>query len=223
MRKNVLVNDKITFIKTKWENESKMNLKEDCWMSALKRVNTPSSCARLSLIQFKVNRMHVGKRRHAKMFPDHNSSCICYNDPQSDLPHSFWSCPRLKKFWSCVFWYSCLSASDHYLTMPSPGKFGNSSPTLKIWSQKKTLLPLPASQHADKFLLAGNHQFSLFGQVVRIWYTSFDWKKIKFTLRRCFWVMLSVYVLSSIAFVCLVIFSFVPLFFSHLSIFDFSN
>lgn len=59
--------DNFSSIKTKWENELGMNLTEDWWAGALKRVNTSTSCARLSFIQFKVvHRMLFSKSRLAK-------------------------------------------------------------------------------------------------------------------------------------------------------------
>lgn len=96
--------DTISKIKTTWENELGLALTEDWWKGALDRINGTSSCARLSLIQFKVvHRTHFSKVRLAEIYPDVDPNCNRCGDAQSHLSHMFWSCPRLSAFWSSVF------------------------------------------------------------------------------------------------------------------------
>lgn len=94
------INDNFSVIKAKWERELEMNLVEDWWVGALSRVNTSTSCARLSLIQFKVvHRMHFSKSSLAKLFTDHDSRCDRCGYPEADLLH----CPQLGDLWCYVF------------------------------------------------------------------------------------------------------------------------
>lgn len=56
-------------IQIKWEDELGKEL-GDNWDCALTRVNSSSSCARLSLIQFKVlHRVHYSKAKLAEIYP----------------------------------------------------------------------------------------------------------------------------------------------------------
>lgn len=74
------------------------------WEEAVRRVNGTTSCARLSLIQFKVlHRMHFSKAKLAKIFSGMDENCSrCHSSPAT-LTHMFWSCPSLDQFWSGVY------------------------------------------------------------------------------------------------------------------------
>jgi len=76
-----------------------MNLTENWWDGARKRLNTSTSCARLGLIQFKVvHRMHLSNSRLAKIFPDRDAGCNRCDYPQADLLHMFWACLKFGHF-----------------------------------------------------------------------------------------------------------------------------
>lgn len=90
-------------IQIKWEDELGIEL-GDNWDCALTRVNSSSSCARLSLIQFKVlHRVHYSKAKLAEIYPGVDASCSRCSFSPANLTHSFWSCPSLETYWSGVF------------------------------------------------------------------------------------------------------------------------
>lgn len=90
-------------IRIKWEDDLGMEL-GDYWDSALTRVNSSSSCARLALIQFKVlHRVHYSKAKLAEIYPGADASCARCSFSPANLTHSFWSCPSLETYWSGVF------------------------------------------------------------------------------------------------------------------------
>ncbi len=84
---------------------------DEIWDDALKRVNGSTTCARLSLIQFKIlHRTYYTKSRLSKMYPNVDDRCDrCKSDKadlirdKSDLIHMFWSCQKLKHYWTLVF------------------------------------------------------------------------------------------------------------------------
>ncbi|XDV36150.1 hypothetical protein PO909_005994 [Leuciscus waleckii] len=92
-------------IRTSWENELQISLSEDFWEKALRAVNSSSSCARFSLIQFKVvHRIHFSKARLAKIYPGgQDEGCNRCSQTPCDLTHMFWSCPKLLNFWQLYF------------------------------------------------------------------------------------------------------------------------
>jgi len=58
-------------IKMIWESELQLNLSETFWEGAMGAFNSTSSCARLSLIQFKVfHRLHYSKDKLSKLYAD---------------------------------------------------------------------------------------------------------------------------------------------------------
>ena len=90
--------------KSRWEDELGIDLPEEYWAKALKRVNSSSSCARLGLIQFKVlHRVHLSKARLASIYPGTDASCDKCSFSPANLVHSFWSCPQLSGYWAIVF------------------------------------------------------------------------------------------------------------------------
>lgn len=90
--------------KANWEEEIGTGLSDEFWDKALRRVNGTSSCARLSLIQFKVlHRVHLSKARLAKIYPTVDGTCDRCKCALADLTHMFWSCHKLSDFWSTIF------------------------------------------------------------------------------------------------------------------------
>ena len=99
-----LNNDTLPKLKSKWEGELGMILAADWWTLALARVNSPSSCARLSLIQLKVfHRAHLSKSKLHEIYPDSDPQCDRCHTARADLSHMFWFCPKLTTFWSLIF------------------------------------------------------------------------------------------------------------------------
>lgn len=108
----------LTRIKSRWEDELGVEL-GDHWDCALDRVNSSSSCARLSLIQFKVlHRVHYSKAKLAEIYPGSDASCSRCSFSPANLTHSFWSCPSLDSYWSGVF--KTLSDALNIPIEPSP-------------------------------------------------------------------------------------------------------
>lgn len=91
-------------IKVKWEEEFGTDISEAVWDRAQSWVNGTSSCARLSLIQFKVlHRMHYSKVKLAQIYTDMDDICDRCRMAQGDLTHMFWACPKLRQFWTSIF------------------------------------------------------------------------------------------------------------------------
>lgn len=90
--------------KASWENELRISLSHDFSEKAL-RVNSSSSCASLSLIQFQVvHRIHYSKAKIAKIYPgDADVRCNRCSQTARDLTNIFWSCPKLCNFWQLHF------------------------------------------------------------------------------------------------------------------------
>lgn len=64
-----------------------------------------SSCARLSLIQFKVfHRLHYSKDKLSKLYPDKfDENCSRCSQAPCNLTHMKWACPKLSEFWRLFF------------------------------------------------------------------------------------------------------------------------
>ena len=95
-----LVSPVVNKTRASWENEQQISPSDDFWEKALRAVNSSSSCARLSLIQFKVvHRIHNSKARIAKIYPgDTDDGCSRCSQTPCDLTRMFWSCPKLLNF-----------------------------------------------------------------------------------------------------------------------------
>lgn len=91
----------INKIKADRQFELQTNLSEDFWIKALGAVNSSSSCARLSLIQFKVlHRLHYSKHKLSRIFPNTiDERCSRCSQILCNLTHMFWSCSKLAHFW----------------------------------------------------------------------------------------------------------------------------
>lgn len=82
-----------------------MNFSDTLWEKALAAVNTSSSCARLTVTQFKVLfRLHYSKDKPFRLFPDKTAN-ICDRCSQTpcNLTHMFWACPKLTNYWQAFF------------------------------------------------------------------------------------------------------------------------
>lgn len=91
-------------IKQGWESELGVTFSDDWWDQALETVNSSSSCARLSLIQFKVlHRIHYSKVKLSRIYPDVDDKCNRCSLSPGNLSHLFWSCPKLIAFWKYFF------------------------------------------------------------------------------------------------------------------------
>lgn len=77
-------------IKTRWEDKPGMDLTEELWTKALKRVHSSSSCTRLEVIQLNVlHGVHLSKARLAEIHPGTDASCDRCSFSPADLTHSF--------------------------------------------------------------------------------------------------------------------------------------
>ncbi|XP_072337806.1 uncharacterized protein [Scyliorhinus torazame] len=86
----------------KWEEELGEEIEEGLWADALGRVNSSCSCARLSLIHFKVvHRAHLTGARLSRFFGVEDRCGRCSGSPANHV-HMFWSCPALEGFWRGV-------------------------------------------------------------------------------------------------------------------------
>lgn len=91
-------------VKSGWEKELGTLFSEEFWSNALHRVNGSTSCARLSLIQFKVlHRVHLSRARITSFNPTFDKTCIRCHTEEADLTHMFWTCPTLTVYWSTIF------------------------------------------------------------------------------------------------------------------------
>lgn len=89
--------------KNDWEEELGTEISDTIWEYAQNTVNGTTSCARLSLIQFKVlHRTYYTKSKLSKIYPDIEDRCDRCNSPSANMTHAFWSCPKLIDFWSDV-------------------------------------------------------------------------------------------------------------------------
>ncbi|KAF3840339.1 hypothetical protein F7725_019056, partial [Dissostichus mawsoni] len=106
----------------------------------MRAVNSSSSCARLSLIQFKVlHRLHYSKAKLSRIYPDRlDDRCDRCSQAPCDLTHMFWLCPKLSSFWQSFF--ECISEIVGLKISPSPhvAIFGRPPDEINI----KTLKPM---------------------------------------------------------------------------------
>ena len=103
----------------KWERELGLDLTDEWWEIAFKRVNSTSSCARLTLIQFKVlHRIHFTKAKLSKLFPGSSDICDRCSSSIADHTHMFYSCSKLAAFWSVFF--DTVSKALNISLSPSP-------------------------------------------------------------------------------------------------------
>lgn len=88
-----------------WETELQINISNSFWERALSAIHSSSSCARLSVIQFKVLfRLHYSRDKLFKLFPDRVSeACDRCSQIPCNLSHMFWSCSKLSSFWQSFF------------------------------------------------------------------------------------------------------------------------
>lgn len=93
-----------TKVKAAWEQELGLNLDDNWWAMALDKIHKSSTCARLTLIQFKVlYRVHFSKARLSRIYPSVIDSCDKCHSSFCNLTHMFYSCPLLSRFWQNYF------------------------------------------------------------------------------------------------------------------------
>ena len=96
--------ERIVRIKEKWEAELGMEINWEVWSEALRRVNGTSSCARMSLIQFKVlHRVHMTRAKMSGFFQGVVDECERCGRGPANHAHMFWGCEKLGRFWEGVF------------------------------------------------------------------------------------------------------------------------
>ena len=81
-----------------------MEISGEVWSEALRTVNGTSSCARMSLILFKVlHRAHMTRAKMSGFFQGVEDECErCGRGPANHV-HMFWGYEKLGKFWAGVF------------------------------------------------------------------------------------------------------------------------
>ena len=91
-------------IREAWEAELGQTFDDSWWDAALSTFHTSSTCARLTLIQFKVLfRIHYSKAKLSRIYPNVTDSCDrCHSSP-CNLTHMFYSCPLLVNLWKNYF------------------------------------------------------------------------------------------------------------------------
>ncbi len=88
-----------------WEAELQISISDALWKKALEAVNSSSSCARLSVIQFKVLfRLHYSRNKLFRLYPDRTTEACnrCFQMP-CNLMHMFWTCSKLSNYWQSFF------------------------------------------------------------------------------------------------------------------------
>lgn len=92
-----LLETTLDMIKRDWEDELGSPLANDEWQESLTIVNGSTSCARLSLIQFKViHRIYfTNSKLHSKIYANVSDACNRCNLSPTNKTHMFWSCPCL--------------------------------------------------------------------------------------------------------------------------------
>lgn len=92
-------------IKMNWESELQLSFSETFWERTIGAVNSSSSCARISLVQFKVfHRLNYSTEKLSKIYADKfdNKCSRCLQTP-CNLTHMFWACSKLSEFWQQFF------------------------------------------------------------------------------------------------------------------------
>ena len=131
-----------------WERETNITFSDNWWGKAIERVFSSTSCARLSLIQFKVlHRIHYSKARLAEIYPNVDNRCDRCNHAPADLSHMFFLCPTLHTFWVSYFQIISEVLSLNLEPCPQIAIFGVPRDTL-------TLQPTHADVIAFSSLLA---------------------------------------------------------------------
>ena len=92
-------------IKSKWEQDLNVKIKDELWNSILAKVHSISMCVRHALIQFKiVHRVHWSRVKLARIYPEVEPTFGRCGSAPGTLLHMYWSCPSLINFWN--FWNS---------------------------------------------------------------------------------------------------------------------
>ena len=83
-----------------WETELlRISISDALWRKAMESVNSSSSSARLSLIQYKVLfRLHYSRDKLFKLYPDRTTvACDRCSQTPCNLTHMYWICSKLSK------------------------------------------------------------------------------------------------------------------------------
>lgn len=124
-------------LRNDWAEELGTEISDTVWEYAQNKVNGTSSCARLSLIQFKVlHRTYYTKLKLSKIYPNMEDRCERCNSPAAGMTHTFWSCSKLVEFWSGV----CETLNDAFGTNVQP------TAELAIFGVVDPELPLTTTQ-----------------------------------------------------------------------------
>lgn len=91
-------------LKERWGEDLSMELSEETWQRAIKRVHTSSICVRHGLVQFKIlNHLHLCGVRLTQIYPGSDPNCIRCLQAPATLGHMFRTCSKLHTFWSEIF------------------------------------------------------------------------------------------------------------------------
>ncbi|XP_059927376.1 LINE-1 retrotransposable element ORF2 protein [Gadus macrocephalus] len=94
----------LDYIKRKWEEELELDISDDEWRWAVELIHSSSICVRHGLIQFKVlHRLHFTRDKLARIYQGADPTCPRCKQVPANICHMFWSCPRLKEFWTKFF------------------------------------------------------------------------------------------------------------------------
>uniref|UniRef100_A0A3B5PRH3 Reverse transcriptase domain-containing protein n=1 Tax=Xiphophorus maculatus TaxID=8083 RepID=A0A3B5PRH3_XIPMA len=133
--------DSFVKIRNAWDKELGIQLTQDIWDDAIDRIRSSSSCARLSLIQFKVvHRIHFSKSRLSQIYPDVVDICDKCKGSPCNLGHMFFLCPKLYNFWSNYFTIMSSVLKVNLQPCPFVAIFGILNPTLVLSSAQMEIV-----------------------------------------------------------------------------------
>lgn len=183
----VLFNESTIKIKNAWESELGLQLTEELWEDAVNRIRTSSSCARLSLIQFKVlHRVHFSKSRLSEIYPEVEDRCDKCKSSPCHLSHMFFFCPDLYNFWSSYFAIISKVLKVNLVPTPLIAIFGISDSSVVLNLVQRDILAF-SSLIARRTLLL--HWKSDKYPSISLWLKDMMFflklEKIKYTIRGC--------------------------------------
>lgn len=102
----------MSVIRRAWEQDLQINVGEAEWDDAVRNIHSSSTCARHSLVQFKVvHRTHLHKSKLARIYPHIDPTCDRCKLAEATLIHMFWLfwlCPKIQQVSTRVsFWGHC--------------------------------------------------------------------------------------------------------------------
>ncbi len=94
------------YLKMSWEKDLGIDISEDNWTNALQDIRSCSINSNLQLIQYKVvHRLHYSRTKLHSIYPSVSSLCLKWKSNEGTLAHLFWFCPKMRKFWTEVFFF----------------------------------------------------------------------------------------------------------------------